>query len=116
MKKSEKFEIEQKEILEKIYNLLEINENNKSFILYEIEKDKNKINEILSLKDDARKYFNAGNWSIFQNYENKREEKEYIILIRGILKALNKEYIATSIKVKENEKWINTRKYVIINL
>ena len=57
-------------------------------------------------------YFNINNWSYFQKKE-KTENKEYILLVRGILNALKVEYYMTSLKIKEDGKWINTRKYVI---
>jgi len=111
-KKSDLYEKEQKEILHKLLEILDINEDNNILILYNIEKDKGKIDAILGLEEDVRRYFNITNWSYFLKYD-KKENKEYILLVRGILNALKVEYYMSSLKIKEDKKWINTRKYAI---
>jgi glycerophosphoryl diester phosphodiesterase len=110
--KSEKYEKEQKEILNKLLKILNINDDNNILILNNFEKDNMNICKILELSNDVRTYFNINNWSYFQKYD-KKENKEYILLVRGILKALKVEYYMSSLKIKEDGKWINTRKYVI---
>jgi phosphoserine aminotransferase len=112
VKKNEIYEKEQKEILKKLLKILNINEDNNILILNNFEKEKMNICKIQELGDDVRTYFNITNWSYFQKYD-KKENKEYILLVRGILNALKVEYYMTSIKIKEDGKWINTRKYVI---
>lgn len=111
-KKSDLYEKEQKEILEKLLEILEINEDNNVLILNNFEKDNMNICKILELGNDVRTYFNITNWSYFQKKE--KTERKYLLLIRGILSAMKINYVSTSIKIKEDNKWINARKYVIM--
>ena len=114
-KKSERYVKEQNEILSKLLEILEINEDNRSIILYNIDKNHEKIEAILSLKDDINKYFNSSRWSLFRNYDNKNN-KEHILLIRGLLNAMNVDYVSTSIRIKEDGKLLCTSKYSIIKI
>ena len=111
-KKSDLYEKEQKEILNKLLKILNINEDNNVLILNNFEKDNMNICKILELGNDVRTYFNINNWSYFQKKE--KTERKYLLLIRGILSAMKINYVSTSIKIKEDNKWINARKYVII--
>jgi len=47
------YEKEQKEILEKLLKILNINDDNNILILYNFEKNQNKIDEILNLSEDV---------------------------------------------------------------
>ena len=111
-KKSDLYEKEQKEILNKLLKILNINEDNNVLILNNFEKDNMNICKILELGNDVRTYFNINNWSYFQKKE--KTERKYLLLIRGILSAMKINYVSTSIKIKEDNKLINARKYVII--
>ena len=111
-KKSDLYEKEQKEILNKLLKILNINEDNNVLILNNFEKDNMNICKILELGNDVRTYFNINNWSYFQKKE--KTERKYLLLIRGILSAMKINYVSTSIKIKEDNKWINARKYVIM--
>ena len=114
-KKSDLYEKEQKEILDKLLEILEINDDNRTIIIYNIDKNKEKIDAILSLKEDVHKYFNSSKWSLFRNYDNKNN-KEHILLIRGLLNAMNVDYVSTSIRIKEDGKLLCTSKYSIIKI
>ncbi len=103
---------EQKEILEKILNILEIDENNKTFLLYELDNDKEKQEKILELKDDIHKYFTACKWGVF-NTSIPKSEREYLLLLRNVIKSMNINMIGGRYTIKRNDNKIATQKYLI---
>ena len=68
-KKSEKYQKEQNEILEKLLKILNINEDNNVLILNNFEKNQDKVDEINSLSEDVKKFFDTGRWT----YYNKKK-------------------------------------------
>ena len=65
IKLSEKYQTEREEMCNKIISILELDEN-KSFLLCELDNDTEKQNKILELKDDIQKYFSVSCISSFR--------------------------------------------------
>jgi hypothetical protein len=96
--KKELYENERQEILKKLLKILDINENNKVFITDDIDKNQAKIDQILALRDDVKKFFNAGRWTFFC----KKVPKPWLSLTKSILKACGKELQNTYIMKKHS--------------
>lgn len=110
--KSVLFEEEQRAILNKIYEIIGINETKKEFTLYELCSKPDSIKQIVDMKTDIRKFFSASHWACFKDKDYK-SNNEYIVLIRNILKSLKIKYTVVSTKIKENNHFINTQLYKI---
>jgi len=73
-KSIDKFTNEQKEVLQKIFNILEISNTNKILSFKKLDEDENKQKSIIDLENDIKKYFicSDGLISVIKN-ENLRE-------------------------------------------
>jgi hypothetical protein len=110
IKLSEKFQNEREDICNKIINILELDEN-KSFLLCELDNDTEKQNNILLMKEDIQKYFACSTISSFKpNFECKRP---YLNIIRGILRKQNYTFIGNDYTIKLNNISKKTIKYLI---
>lgn len=108
--KSVLFEQEQCAILNKIYEIIGINDNKKEFTLYELCCKPESIKQIIDMKTDIRKFFSASHWACFKD-KNYKSNNEYIVLIRNIFKSLKVKYTVVSTKIKANNHFINTQLY-----
>jgi len=82
IKLSEKYQNEREDICKKIISIIELDEN-KSFLLCDLDNDIEKQNKIIEMKDDIQKYFACSTISSFKpNFECKRP---YLNIIRSIL-------------------------------
>jgi len=114
-KKEDKNKDKQIEIKNKILDILNINENNKSIILYDMDKNMELQNAILSLEKDCEKYFACSNWTYFVYKRLEKEsERKYLILLKNILSACKIEYVNKSHYIKINDERIKTVKYIFI--
>ena len=85
IKLSEKFQVEREELCNKIIHILELKDN--TFLLSDLDKDEDKQNQLLALKEDIKKYFACSTISSFKpNFECKRP---YLSIIRSILRKQN---------------------------
>jgi hypothetical protein len=110
--KSIKYKDQQIEILSKIYNIIGLDENKRSFYTHEIEYDENKRKEIEDLHEDITNYFSSSYWYCSNN--KKKVNKLYISLIRNILKKMSIKYNSQSCKIKINNKYINSTQYTLL--
>jgi hypothetical protein len=90
-KKSELYNEERQLILNKILEILNINENNKTFFLYELDSNQEKQNKILELEENIRKCFVCGSWACFANDNIKRK---VLSLIKNVMREM--KYIMIS--------------------
>jgi hypothetical protein len=79
--KKDMFYNEQLQIVEKINKILNINENNNTFILDQLNNDLEKQKEILNLVDEIKKYFKYNTWTFFKGVDNK-----WLSLVRSVYK------------------------------
>ena len=97
-KKNIKFKNEQNDILYKIYEILNLNEQNKIFYSHNLDKDILKINKIMDLKEQIGNYFKVSTWVTFK-------------------KNMKIEYSCSSCTLKnEDNKYINTTIYILNKL
>ena len=110
IKLSEKFPIEREDICNKIINILELDEN-KSFLLCELDNDTEKQNKILEMKEDIQKYFSVSCISSFRpKFECKRP---YLNIVRSILRKQGYTFIGNDYTIKINNNPKKTIKYLI---
>ena len=109
-KKVDKYENERKEVLVKLFNILGINDNNNTFLLHELDENKEKQEAILSLEPEIKKYFFCGKWSCFKDPDIKRK---YLSLAKNVIKELG--YLAMSARrnIKINDETNNVVVYHI---
>jgi hypothetical protein len=83
IKLSEKYKTEREEICKKIIDII-----GTDFFLCDLEDSVEKQQAILALKDDIQKYFAASAISPFKPYLDGTVKRDYLIIIKYILKQL----------------------------
>jgi hypothetical protein len=106
-----KYQPEREEICNKLITILNLNEE-KTFLLSELDEDIEKQNKILNMKEEIQKYFAVSTISSFKpNFECKRP---YLNIIRSILRMQNYEFDSNDIMIKiDNNIFKRTIKYKI---
>jgi hypothetical protein len=109
-KNVDKYTKERKDVLNNLFQILGINENNNTFLLHELDTNIEKQNKILELEYHIKKYFICGSWNCFKDCEVKRK---YLSLIKNTMK--NMGYIVMSARrnVKIDDKFVNTNVYFV---
>lgn len=107
--KQEFFKKEQEDILNKINNIMGINESNNVLYLYDIENDSDKRQRVLALLDDIKKYFKASKWY----YITSGDLDNYFSLIKSLYRDMKYDILGTACNIIRNEKKIRTTKYII---
>jgi len=78
-------------ILNKLFIILNINENNNTFFLADLDRDIDKQNEILELVVDIKKYFACSKWPCFYDCNIKRK---VLSIIKNVIKKMNYHIIS----------------------
>lgn len=106
--KSELYKKEQDELCNKIINILQL-DNDNSVILYELDNDNNKKQNIMSLIPELRKYFSFT--KIIGINEPDKAKRPYLSIVRQITK---KKYKMNSydFRIKKDDNEIRTKKYI----
>ena len=113
--KTELYTNEREIILYKIFDILNINENNNTFFLGDLDSDQKIQNQILELESDIRTYFLCGTWACFNNHNIKRK---VLSIIKNIVKIMNFNIISNRKFRKiqnSNERYKDTIYYFIKN-
>lgn len=126
-KKNDRYKADQLLVVEKLNQILGINESNNKFILEELNSDEEKQKKIIGLEEDVKKYFLYGNWGYFKKlvanesmslvrsiYKNTGYEMQYKKrIINGIMKteySINKKLQDIS---KKNKNYVKNGKYIL---
>ena len=113
IKKSDKYTNEREDTINRALEILQLDED-KSFILYEFDKDIEKQNRIIELAIDIKRYFASSYWN---GINDKNTVRPYLTIIRNLFKNqgflfINKSFIYNT---GENGKVKTTRYYIIKN-
>ena len=109
--KSILYKKEQAELVDKIINILEL-DNENSIILYNLDNDKIKQDKILKLIPDIRKYFSFT--SVIGASEPDKAKRPYLSIIRQLTKS-KFNMLSCDYRIKEEGKEdIRTKKYLFI--
>jgi hypothetical protein len=95
--KNERFINEQTEILNKLNQILNINEKNKYFIIEDYDNFEYK-NEILNLIEDIKKYFVYNRWTYFNHNSN-----DFLSLIKSIYNEMNYDILCKKINIDKSK-------------
>jgi len=111
VKLCEKYKLEREDICKKIIDILQLDANN-SFLLSDLDADKEKQAAILNMKEEIQKCFACSTISSFKpNFECKRP---YLNIVKSILRQQNYIFNGTSNVIKlENGDSKTTKKYHI---
>ena len=110
-KKLLKYNKEQQEILDKLKNILNYN-NDYTFYLYDLDNKTDLQESIIGLSNDIKKYYPA---SSCMGVNGKKCKRPYLSIIRYILKFHNKELYFMDYTLEfEDKKTTRTKKYKII--
>ena len=100
IKLSEKYHDEREEICKKIINIVDLDEN-KSFLLCDLDNDIEKQQKILELKEEIQKCFACSTVSSFKpNFDCKRP---YLNIIRSILRKQQYIFERSEIEKSNNQ-------------
>jgi hypothetical protein len=112
IKKSDKYKMERQAICNKIISILELSDTN-TFLLCDLDSNKIKQDQLLSLKYDIKTCFECSTISTFKpNFSCKRP---YLNLIRSILRKENYTFEGKDILFKNDKGvYIKTMKYCIL--
>lgn len=101
----------QKEVLDKIFVILNINDNNKLFSLKELDNNIDKQNAILKLEDEIKEAFCYSTWTCFKKEMNRK----WLSFVKYVVKDMGIE-MANSRKSfkKENGKFAVDIVYIFI--
>jgi len=111
VKLCEKYKIEREEICKKIIDILKLDDK-KSFILCELDEDKEKQTAILNMKEEIQKCFAVSSISTFK--PDRECKRPYLNLVRSILRKQGYTFENNNILFKlENGNYKKTMKYTI---
>ena len=106
--KSILYKKEQNELIDKIINILEL-DNENSIILYNLDNDKTKQDKILELIPEIRKYYSFS--TIIGASEPTQARRPYLSIIRQLTKSKYK-LNSYDYRIKQDGKDIRTKKYI----
>jgi hypothetical protein len=96
--KQNKYTLERKQIIERIFNILGVNNDKKYFYINELDDNIDKQNEILNLKNEIHTYFLTGNWKCFKTGINI--DRPYLSLIKHVFKYENINFMLSRKMIK----------------
>jgi len=109
--KSELFNDERNNIVQQIFDILQINDNNNTFLLHELDYNFDKQNQILLLENNVKKFFAVSSWACFYN---KNVKRKFMSIIKNVLRDMNYDIIPKRILRKDNNIVIRDSIYYII--
>jgi hypothetical protein len=111
IKLSDKYQTEREDICKRLINILELDLNN-SFLLCDLDKDIEKQNKIIDMKEEIHKYFACSTISSFKpNFECKRP---YLNIVRSILRQQHYVFERSEVeKSNNNGSFFRSTKYKI---
>jgi hypothetical protein len=108
--KTELYGDEQNQIIETLIKILDLDENN-SCLLYDIDNDETKINEINKLIPTIRKYFSFSSiWGASLPDQTKRP---WLSIVRQLTKR-HYEMLSCDYRIVKDGQTIRTKKYIFV--
>jgi len=106
-KQVDKYTKERQEVLNKMFQILGINENSNTFLLHELDSNIDKQNKILELEPEIKKYFICGSWNCFKDSSIKRR---YLSFIKNTMKNMGLKIMITTNVIKNDDSTSKRRK------
>ena len=105
---------EMQKTLNKMFEILQLTNENNTFTLQKMDTDTDKQQQILALEEEISKNFSLSNWSYFMNKKKGIEmERPYINLIRGVFRACEVDFTIRNTTAKIDSKITHVTKYII---
>jgi hypothetical protein len=101
-KKVDQFENERKELLNKLFNLLGINENNNTVSLKELDNNIELQTGIIELVPEIKKYFVCSKWTCFRT-SIEMIDRYYLSIIKNLIKNMNYNMFSKRTHLKDND-------------
>jgi hypothetical protein len=111
----DKYTIERNNILQKLLNILEISDTNKTFSLKKLDDNESKKKLIIDLEPDIKKYFLCSRWTYFSN-KNREFKRSYLSLIKAIMKDLNIKMTSSILIKKTNDNKTKCETFYIFDI
>jgi len=105
---NEKYVKEREDVCNKIIAALDLDEN-KTFVLHELDTNEEKQNNIMRIKDEAQQYFACSNVAAYK--PNAVCKRPYLSVVRSILRKQGYIFIGNDYTIKESK--IKTIRYFI---
>ena len=110
-KKIVRFEEQQNQTINKLFEILNLNEE-KIFLLYDLDNDQEKIDKLNELGNDVKKYYSS---CTCRGVTNEICKRPYLSIIRFLLKNHNYSLYSMDHAINlGNKEYIRTKKYKII--
>lgn len=98
-----------------ILKILNIDNNNRSFNLFDLDNDIEIQKKIFELEKECEKYFAVKNWTYFRNKNRgKIDVRSYLTLLRNILNFCNIQFINKQTSMMINGHVVYYMKYTIL--
>ena len=110
IKKAEKYKNECEEVTNKIIEIINL-DSEKSFILYEFDRDIEKQEKIKELSSEIRKYFASSYWN---GINEKNTTRPYLTIVRNLLKVQGYLFINKTFIYNTDETKVKTTRYYVI--
>jgi hypothetical protein len=101
-KKVDNYDNERNALLNKLFNILNIDDINNTFTLKSLDNNTKQQNEILNLVTDIKKYFICSKWACF-NKTVLNSDRLYLSIIKNLLKNMNYIILPVRRHLKNNE-------------
>ncbi len=110
--KKQQFVEERKEIINRLNNILGLNDKNNTFYLYDVENSNEIKQKITELSEDVKKYFKCGTWHYYKADSNNEVVTE-MSLIRALYR--DEDWLLTKkdVCIKKDENKIRTTQYYL---
>ena len=96
--------LKQKEILQKIYGILGISSEKKSFILQDIDANEEAQKQIYELELEIKENFICSSWGCFKA---KDQDRKWYNIVKTVCKNSNVIYYSTRKGIKKDDKFVN---------
>jgi hypothetical protein len=100
-KKVDNYDNERNDLLKKLFDILDINDNNNLFSLKYLDNNSGDQTKILELIPNIKKYFICSKWSCF-NQKLLESERLYLSIIKNLLKNMNYIILPVRKHLKDN--------------
>ncbi len=99
--KKQLYDKERNDIINKLNQLIGLNQNNNSVLLQELRDNNELKQELISMKDDIKKYYRCCRWGYFVS-ENNGKKGDEISLLRAIYKEHNYKIPTQEVLIEYN--------------
>lgn len=114
--KNIKFKEERKIVLNRILEILEINDSNKIFYSHILDDNEEMQNQILELDNEIERVFKVSLWVAYKPTTRNTIERRYLALVKSVFKDMGVKYESASMRKKYKEKTIYTTMYTILSI